>query len=255
MSTKLCNNPFTLLGVGVPILFIHGLGGGVYELQWLAQELNERTGRPVLVIRLPGHEPARRMPNQTYPKWIGAIEEELTAIGSDMVDIVGFSAGAILALSLATGRFAYQVRSLVLLAPLVRIYRPKFLPVKTERVLQIGVKFLREVNRKKPPLQDPNLRTEVQRLLPFPNMNLLVVQDVCRLVQDVLSRLKYIESPPTLILQGAKDTVVDPKGVYTLTKLIKDYKLVLLPRSNHLLVLDKERHKVFGIVEEFLRKV
>lgn len=249
--TPLANQPFTLEGSGGAVLLVHGLGGGTYEVQWLGEALHARLGVTVRAMHLPGHEaPSRAMPASRHEDWLAAVERELDALGP--AHLVGFSTGALVALRVAERRAL--AGGLVLLAPFIDIYRPPLLPVRPEALLE-KTPWLSQVPRRPPPLRDATLRAEVAKVLPFSTMNLDAARSAKVLSEVVMADLGRVTAP-TLILQGAKDTVVDASGAARIAAgLSGDKRLVSLADSDHLIVLDREGERAVDEATEFLRRV
>ncbi len=57
---------------------------------------------------------------------------------------------------------------------------------------------------------------------------------------------------PVLIIQGKKDTTVRPMSAFFLKNNIKDGKLYMLANSGHILTMDKDKDKLFKIIERFI---
>lgn len=249
--TALENRPFTLAGTRGAVLLVHGLGGGTYELQWLGEALHARLGVTVRAMHLPGHEtPMRAMPASRHEDWVAAVERELDALGP--AHLVGFSTGALVALRVAELR--RLAGKLVLLAPFIDIYRPPLLPVRPEALLE-KTPWLSQVPRRPPPLRDATLRAEVTKVLPFSTMNLDAARSAKALSDVVMGELGRV-STPTLMLQGAKDTVVDPSGAARIEAgLGGERRLVQLDDSDHLVVLDREGPRAIDEVTAFLGSV
>ncbi|MCC6338081.1 MAG: alpha/beta fold hydrolase [Myxococcales bacterium] len=271
MSRPLGNECFTLPGRGASVLLVHGLGGGTYELQWLGEALHARLGFTVRALHLPGHTaPSRWMPASRHEDWVAAVDAEVDALaqeasggrappvagggssshaGLPVVHLIGFSTGAMVALRVAelrplTGR-------LVLLAPFVDIFKPALLPWRPEALLD-GFAWLSQVPRRPPPLRDARRRAEVSAVLPFQTMNLDAARSAKVLARHVLTDVGRVTAP-TLLLQGAKDTVVDPSGARRLHDGLRGEKrLVELEDSDHLVVLDSQCPRVLDEVTAFL---
>lgn len=255
------NVAFTLVGHGGVVVLVHGLGGGTYELQRLGEHLHDALGFTVRAIHLPGHEqPSRLMPASRHEDWVAAVHAAIDAAvdaeGADGADgavhVVGFSTGALTALRVAEQRTWRG--SLVLLAPLVRVYRPPLLPVPTERVLS-WLPGLTQVPRRPPPLRDRALRGEVTRVLPFFTMSLEATRSALALSATTMQHLDRVEVP-TLVVQGAGDTVVDPAGAREIDAGLRCRKeLVVLERSDHLIALDVDHAAAFAAVTRFIAPV
>jgi len=245
------NRPFTLEGRGGSVLLVHGLGGGTYELQWLGEALHERTGLTVRAIHLPGHEaPSRRMPGSRHEDWVEAVAREGAVLAANgPVHLVGFSTGCTICLRVA--ELHGLDGKLVLLAPFIDIYRPPLLPVRPEALLEL-FSGLSQVPRRGPPLRDRALRREVAACLPFATMNLDAARSAKALAELVMREIGAVRSP-VLIIQGARDTVIDHRAVARVANNLRsEHRLVLLEDSDHLVALDGERERVFTEVTAFL---
>ncbi len=246
------NKPFTLPGRGGSVLLVHGLGGGPYEVQWLGEALHERTGLTVRATHLPGHEaPARRMPASGYEEWTAAVIDEVALLSRDgPVHLVGFSTGG--TISLRVAETVPLEGRLVLLAPFLDIHRPRFLPVRPEALLDL-FSGLHVVPRRGPRLRDKALQREVERCLPFATMNLDAARSAKALSELAMRDIASVRAP-VLILQGARDAVVNAGSAARIEAALRgERRLVILPESDHLLTLDSERERVFDEVTAFLR--
>lgn len=248
---RLENLAISIPGRGGTALFVHGLGGGPYEIQWLAEALHERTGLGVRAFHLPGHaRPSIAMPASRHEEWTAAVAREMQAFReSGPVHLVGFSTGSTICLRVAETEVVSG--RLVLLAPFIDVYRPAWLPVRAE-VLLDAVSALKQVPRRGPRLHDRALRREVARCLPFATMNLDAARSAKALGQLAMRDIERVKVP-VLIVQGARDGVVDPAGARAIAEGLRaEHKLVELPESDHLVALDAERERVFDEVVAFL---
>lgn len=248
-STPLKNEPFTLPGHTATVVLVHGLGGGTYELQRLGEYVHHALGWTVRAFHLPGHEhKATMMPASRHEDWARAVTAAIDEVEGP-VHVVGFSTGALTALRVAEQRS--WAGKLVLLAPLVRVFRPSFLPVPTERLLD-WFPGLRQVPRRPPPLRDRAVHAEVTRVLPFSTMNLEAVRSAVDLSNATMSALDRVEVP-TLVVQGRNDTVVDAAGAREIVAGLRcRNELLLLDDSDHLITLDHDSAVAFAAITRFL---
>ncbi|WP_298975655.1 carboxylesterase [uncultured Thermosynechococcus sp.] len=233
-------------------LLLHGLGGGTYELQPLAQVLH-KAGWTVEGILYPGHDRRRApMPASTWQQWYEAVVTAFQALRDryPKVVVIGFSTGGTLALHLACH---FAVDALVLLAPFLRIYRPWFCPVAPEKLVQSLGRWIPWLPRRHLPIRDRALRQAAEAACFFKSFNLQAVRSALDLIAQVEQELPRI-TIPTLILQSRGDTVVAPQGAQIIYDQLggSQKELHWLKDSDHLLPLDVEREQVFAKVVAFL---
>ena len=250
------NQPFFLVGSesdNHAYLLLHGLGGGVYEMQLLGEYLHQN-GMTVQGIQYPGHDrPAPKMPDSTWQDWYGHSLESYHQLTQtyERVSIIGFSTGCVLGLHLAA---QHPVHKLVLLSPylLIRRYWFTVLPLEAY-VFSLGY-WLQDIPRLGLPIRDPIMQAAAQQVVFFHTFNLKAVRSAIALIDQVKTELPQIQNP-SLIIQSKRDSVVDPSGAMLLyEKLESDEKqLHWLERSDHVITLDVEREQVFAAIGEFLR--
>ncbi|MGY2975864.1 alpha/beta hydrolase [Thermostichus sp. MS-CIW-37] len=259
----LSNEPFLWRGAGEhACLLLHGLGGGVYELQWLAERLLA-AGLTVQGFNYPGHDSAphrlhdRRsahMPPSRWTEWYGRALEHYLALQQEYprVSLVGFSTGCLLALHLA---FAHPIHKLVLLAPFFAIRHHWYYLFRPEQYLNSLGWLLKEVPRLSLPIRDGDARALAERTAYFRNFNLSAVRSALELIERVKGEVAGIRVP-TLILQSRQDTVVDPEQAAWLYQELGSEEKILswLEHSDHILTLDGERETVFDQVCAFLNQ-
>ena len=250
---KLSNQPFLLETEGDrACLLLHGLGGGVYEMQLLGEYLHKR-GLAVQGINYPGHaELMPKMPASKWHEWYEHIEEtyQKLSLKYAKVSVVGFSTGCPLALYLAATN---PVENLVLLSPFLAIKHEWYYLLKPETYLASVGRLINDVPRLKLPIRDRDMRKAAQEAAFFRTFNLPTVKSALELINAIKPLLPQIEVP-TLIIQSPKDTVVDPNGAKIIYQQLgsKEKKLCWLEKSDHIILLDVERDRVYQEINNFL---
>lgn len=250
---KLSNQPFLLESTGDrACLLLHGLGGGVYEMQLLGEYLYKR-GLTVQGINYPGHaELMPKMPASKWKEWYEHIEEtyQKLSLKYASVSVVGFSTGCPLALYLAATN---PVENLILLSPFLAIKHEWYYLLKPEIYLASVGRLINDVPRLKLPISDKVMRKAAEEAAFFKTFNLLTVKSALELINTIKPLLPQIDVP-TLIIQSLKDTVVDPNGARIIYQQLgsKEKKLCWLEKSDHIILLDVERDHVTQEINDFL---
>ncbi len=235
-------------------LVLHGLGGGPYEVGPLIEALRA-AGADVEAPVLPGHDgDGPRMPGSTWEAWAEAVEAAYDALVAraegGRVAVVGFSTGATLALHLATRR---PVDRLVLLAPFLAIRFSRWLPVAPHRWLGPIARVVPDIPRRGAATVDRAVRSELAGSSRFRTFSLSSTLSALALIERVKPTVGAIAAP-TLILQGKRDSVVEPAGAaWLLAALGSERKeLAWFARSDHLLLWDHDRDAVVATGLMFL---
>jgi carboxylesterase len=231
---------------------LHGLGGGPYELQPVISAL-EVAGVRVLAPIMPGHDaPGPVMPASSWRDWLSTVESafDLLAAAGGEVAVIGFSTGGTLALQLATLR---PVARLVLMAPFLAIRYSGLIPVPAATMLRALARVIPNLPRRPPAVRDPEMKRWASSSDRYRTFNVNAAVSALELIDVVKGRLKEIQTP-TLIIQGKLDSVVEPHlASWLLDHLGSSQKsLVCLPRSDHLVALDREREQVIALVRDFV---
>jgi pimeloyl-ACP methyl ester carboxylesterase len=107
------NHTWLRAGEGVPAVLIHGFGSDVASWRPLVASLQIST--PVLALDLPGHGKSQLDGAPSLERFVGLVEDTLSALGIERFHAVGHSLGGAVATMLAArGRF--DCRSLLLIA-------------------------------------------------------------------------------------------------------------------------------------------
>lgn len=249
----LINQPFFWEGKGDrACLFLHGLGGGVYEMQPLGEYLLQQ-GWSVQGINYPGHDkPSGKMPASTWQEWYAHVLLSYQQLAQQypVVSVVGFSTGCPLGLHLAASN---PFAKLVLLSPYLAIrHRPYYLVRPEVYLFSIG-RWVNDLPRLRLPIRDVQMRRLAEEAAFFRSFNLPAVRSANELIAQVKAELPQIQVP-TLIIQSPKDSVVDPAGAEWVYRHIgsSQKQLVWLKQSDHIVSLDVEREEVFQRVGAFL---
>ncbi|WP_218080281.1 alpha/beta hydrolase [Anthocerotibacter panamensis] len=245
------NQPFILEGTaGRACLLLHGLGGGVYELELLGQHLHAQ-GWTVVAICYPGHRASGAMPASTWSEWYGHIEQTYLQLAQTYatIAVVGFSTGCPLGLYLAA---CHPVERLVLLSPFIALRHFWYYLLPPEVWLRL-LRGVLEVPTWGLPIRDAAMRQECTRSALFTTFNLTAVRSALELIEIVKPQLPDILTP-TLILMSPKDSVVAPSGAEYLYQRLgaPQKKLHWLCDSDHIITLDLEREEVFAQTSRFL---
>jgi carboxylesterase len=236
----------------VACLLLHGLGGGPYELQPLIAVL-ETQGIPILAPIMPGHEgPGPVMPRSSWREWLATVESafDQLATGGRPVVVVGFSTGGTLALLLAGRR---PVARQVLLAPFLAIRYSGLIPVPARIYLRALAQVLPNLPRRAPAVRDAEMRRVASSGERYRTFSVHAALSALELIEEVKATVPGITTP-TLIIQGKLDSVVEPRYASWLYDQLGSARkeLVILPRSDHLVALDRERERVNSLVCEFI---
>ncbi len=243
----LANQPFYQVGTGAgACLLIHGLGGGVYELQPLGERLHQQ-GWTVRGMNLPGHDqPTPRMPDSAWPQWVDCVYTEYQQLrqNHDQVAVVGFSNGGLLALHLAA---RVALSRLVLLAPFLGMTA-----ILYPLIYSVGY-VIPSLPRWHLPIADPEMEAQARRVCFFQDFNLTAVRSALEL-QSIVKRCLPQITVPTLVIQSRQDRVVDSQATWVGFQQLgsREKQFHWLTACDHVITLDRQRERVYELVGDFL---
>lgn len=258
------HQPFRLDSDGSrAVVLVHGFPGTPADMRPLGDTLHN-AGWSVVAPLLPGFGPEiATLPNRTHSEWRNAIQ---TAIADacathQRVVVVGHSLGATVTL-LATER--ERVDAQVLLAPywrfggsiksalwpVLRLWAGRWKPLGNanfddERIRSGVLRMLPDLD-----LDDANVREELRRFT-VPTQLL----DELRRTGTTALKAAGRSSTKTLIVQGLRDELVQPKDTDALLKAIAGAKLELLDATHDLTsptdgAWDRVTRAILGFLEE-----
>jgi carboxylesterase len=233
-------------------LVIHGLGGGDYELATVIEAL-EAEGLRVSAPVLPGHGgPGPIMPTSCWRDWAAAVEAAFDGLAADgaPVVVVGFSTGGTLSLYLTARR---PVARQVLLAPFLAIRFGHLIPMRPAFWLRHLARVLPNLRRRPPAVRDREMRSRVAAADGYRTFSVAAALSALELIDEVEALVPTITTP-TLIIQGRLDTVVEPRNATWLHDHLGSTRkaLAVMPRSDHLVALDRDREQVVVMTRDFV---
>lgn len=211
------HRPFVFGSSRRKALLVHGFPGTPAELRPLGERLADR-GWEAHGVLLPGFGPQiASLGDHRWSDWKGAVETALRGLREDADELVlhGHSMGGALALVVAAGTvppdrlllsapFSRLADRRAMLLPLLRFVVPRLHPYRGADFDDPEVR--RGIARLLPDadLDDPGVRTELEREVAMPTVALEQVRRVGRAAQRGAAAVTV----PTFVVQGRNDTTV-----------------------------------------------
>ncbi len=244
--------PFDLPGGPDAVLLLHGFTGSPFEMRYLADRLHE-AGMRCLGPVMAGHGgDARALARTSRGEWIARARDDLFRLdGARRIFVVGCSMGALVALALAHEQPG-RVDGLALLAPAMRLKLAGRLAGWVGRTPLVRLLPLVR-KRAGSDVSDPEMRRRNPCMDAVP---LAGVAELERLAAEV-DRLLPDVAAPALVLAGRGDHTVALSGARRIASVIGSgpARLVVLPRSWHLVGIDVERDQCAGEVLGFFESL
>jgi carboxylesterase len=233
------------------VLCLHGFTGVPEEVR-LGCEVAQSLGLAACAPLLPGHgTSALDLGRTRFVDWLSAATsafDELRARGP--VVLVGLSMGSLLATEL-TLRAPGDVAGLVLMSnafwlkapyPAWGLYGAEALGLKRVQIAKEGAD-----------IGDPSAK---QSHVTYTAQPLSGAWEVLRAGERLRERLRDIHRP-TLVLHGARDRVCPVDNAWRAAERLgtSDVRVVIFPRSHHIITRDREHQRVRAELERFLREL
>jgi carboxylesterase len=251
ISQRPASQPRTIEGEPPTVLCLHGFTGVPGEVDIgldVAKSLGLRAHAPLLA----GHGlDARALSATRYEDWLASGRDAFEAARTcGRVILVGQSLGSLIATELTLGAPG-AVAGLVLMANPFWLKSPH--PGLSLRVAStLGVRDF-FVPKKGPDLGDPEAYRTHVTYDAQPAHAAMSLEAAGRRLRQELFRLHR----PTLILHGARDRVCPVKNAWKVAERVgtSDVRVVVFPRSHHILARDRDRESVKDEIRTFIQRV
>jgi len=243
-------DPICISGRAPGVVAFHGFGGTTREIE-LAATVAGELGLSALARTLPGHgSHAKDLARTRFADWVAGAESayrELAAQGP--VIAVGLSMGSLLAAELAIAH-PDRVQGLVLLANAAWLRPPLTFALRAGAALRLPDFLMKKGGSD---ISDPEAR---QTQIAYTADPVHAAIDLERSARELRARLKQVRCP-TLILHGARDRVCPVENAWRVATLLgtRDVRVVILPRSQHIITRDVERKDVARELRDFYTRI
>lgn len=236
---------YNQVGVGQPILLLHGLFASKEQWHTMSCQL-AKAGYRSIAPDLPGYGNSTgfTVKDYTLERQVDLLHQFMARLGIRSFQIAGSSMGGTIA-TLYSQLYAQQVRSLALLgSPLgvtgwadsvkksiVEGINP-FIPITTAQFdREISLLFVNP-----PPIAEAVKTAKVKDYVTR-NRHYQQVWDIVNLYNDAMCQAPRIQLP-TLVIWGQQDRVYDIRGVDRLQRCIPGSQIVRLPKAGHLPIVE-----------------
>ena len=216
-------------------LIIHGFGGGLFEIESLADYLKERdyiTACP----KLKGHTGiGKDMKTADYKDWIKSAEAELIKLmeKTENIALIGFSMGGLIAVNLAC---KYDIKTIVTINT----------PIYYWNLYRVGLNVLDDCKNRR----TNNIKRYLKAKNASPAISMI---NFLRLLNSTKTKLADINCP-VLILQTKDDDTTRLKSTNYIYDNIKseEKRIILYEKGGHQVLLSPYKDKIIIDIEKFL---
>lgn len=238
-------NPHNEMGM----VMSHGYKSAPKEMEKLAEFIHS-LGVNVYCIRMEGHGTVPEdLKGSAFTHWIDSFNRGFAAMRliSSQLYLCGFSAGGVLALIAAASK-QHKVDGLICINTAI-----EFDDIRFNYLLStMGVigSWLSVINSKIEYIQDPPENPEIN----YSEHHIQSIRELKKLIDFAYPLLKKVTTK-TLIIQGDKDPVVNPKGADVIYNAIKSEEKtkVILKANEHVILNEKHYAEIFEAVKAFIK--
>lgn len=239
-----------LAGRAPGVLAFHGFGGTTREVE-LCAEVAQGLGLAARARPLPGHgSHARDLARTGFADWAQGAEAEYRELSPNgPVIACGISMGSLMAAHLAM-EHPDRVRGLVMLANAAWLRPGLAVPLRAFGALKLPDFMLAKGASD---IADPETRGTQISYNADPVRAAIDLERGGRKLRAELGRVRC----PTLIIHGALDRVCPVENAWRVANLLgtKDVRVVILPRSHHIVTRDVERADVAREMRAFFERI
>jgi carboxylesterase len=223
---------FYLNGGSTGIMLIHGFTGAPPEMRLIGEYLHDR-GITVSAPMLPGHGTYVEEMNQyKWTDWVAHTRQVLTELkfACDTVFIAGLSLGSLITLNLAAEE--KDLAGAVLFAPSIKL---------TSKLIHLTPILKYFIQKVKKPLDQYAHQAADRQAWTYNERPMAGAHELLKIIRHTRTLLPKVKCP-LLIVEGAKDEIIDPScSRYVYDRVASAEKDILtLPESGHCLTIDGE---------------
>ena len=242
--------PIFLSGRAPGVIAFHGFGGTTREVE-LCTEVAGELGLAAIAESLPGHgSHARDLARTRFADWTRGAEGTFQKFaGTGPVIASGLSLGSLMAAHLAL-TYPERVVGLVLLANAAWLTPALGIALRVGGKLRLPDFLMRKGGSD---IADPEARSTQVAYTADPVHAAIDLERSGRQMRERLGGIRC----PTLIIHGALDRVCPVSNAWRVASLLgtKDVRVVILPRSHHIVTRDVERADVARELGAFYTRI